>query len=303
MSFNLDPRIRQVAEVLRPEDAMEPILPPGVRAALYNWMTEIRAQDELRAVNVEPRRSVMLEGPPGCGKTTMANHLAARLGLPLVSVKMDQLRSKWMGHTGEQIGDLFKAIAEQADECVLFMDEFDAVGTKRADGTQGADHERNAVVNSLLQRVEGFDGTLIAATNRAKMIDPALWRRFGLRLTIPIPGDEERWAILALYLQPYDLPEESMDLLCDATAGAAPSLLRDFSEGIKRDLVLSARMNRPTDAAAVLTRVVTAARPHPEYTVPPLWEEKVVLARVSKGLKWPPHRKDDGRKDDKGEAA
>lgn len=284
MSFHLDPRIRHVAEVFRPEDAMEPILPSAVRAALHNWMSEIRAEDELRAVNVEPRRSAMLEGPPGCGKTTMAHHLSARLGLPLVCVKMDQLRSKWVGQTGEQIAGLFKAIAEQADECVLFMDEFDAVATKRNDGNQGADHERNVIVNSLLQRVEGFGGTLIAATNRAEMIDPALWRRFGLRLEIPIPGDEERWAILALYLQPYDLPDESMDLLCDATAGAPPSLLRDLSEGIKRDLVLSSRLDRPTDAASVLTRVITTVRPHPEYTFPPLWEEKTQLARVAKAL-------------------
>lgn len=292
--FQISPTIRRMVEVLRPKDAQQPILPQEVRAAVRSWMTELFAEDELRDVDVKPRRTAMLSGPPGCGKTTLAHHLAARLGLPLVCVKMDRLRSKWVGQTAVQVADVFEEIERQAERCVLLMDEFDAVASARGDDGHASTREANAIVDSLLARVENFSGTMIAATNRADAIDPAMWRRFGLQLEIPLPGDEERFAILTRYLAPFAMVEDAMDFLAEATAGATPALLRQLMEGVKRDLVLAPRLDQPTEAPAVFARVMVGARPHKDLPCPPLWAEDAVRARLRK-LAWPPtlDRKDE----------
>lgn len=286
-AFQLSPRLRQMATVLRPKAAQQPILPPEVRSVVHQWLTEINAAEDLRKVGVAPRRSALLSGPPGCGKTTLAHHLAARLGIALLCVHADRLRSQYIGQTGQQIAALFEDLTGQEDRCILFLDEFDAIATKRVAVAQSSDREANAIVDSLLQRVEMFGGTFVAATNRAADIDPAMWRRFGLHLEIPLPGEDERFAILTRYLEPFRLAEEAMEFLCAATAGAAPSLLQQLMEGIKRDLVLSPRLRRETGALAVLSRALVSVKPHPDYSTPPLWEDHQTRSQIA-GLPWPP---------------
>lgn len=288
-SFSLSPKIRSMATVLRPADAEPPILPEQIRTALHGWMTEIRCEDELREVGVTPRRTAMLSGPPGCGKTTLAHHLAARLGLPLVCISMDRLRSKYVGETGSNIANLFEEIGNHSENCVLFLDEFDAIATKRTDDNQASGREANSIVSALLTRVENFSGTMIAATNRPDAIDPAMWRRFGLQMEIPIPGDLERYAILVRYLDPFTLPEDTVDMLSEATAGASPALLRQVMEGVKRDLILGPRLNYQMDSVSVFRRVMASVKPHPDYEVPPLWAEASVRGWV-KDIPWPPTR-------------
>ncbi len=286
-AFQLSPRLRHMATVLRPKAAQQPILPPAVRSVVHQWLTEINAAEDLKRVGVQPRRSALLSGPPGCGKTTLAHHLAARLGIALLCVHADRLRSVYVGQTGNQIADLFEAVMGQEDRCIVFLDEFDALATKRSQVAQASDREANAVVDSLLQRIEMFGGTFMAATNRAEAIDPAMWRRFGLHLEIPLPGEDERYAILTRYLEPYRLGEEAMEFFCTATAGAAPSLLQQLMEGIKRDLVLSPRLRRDTAAKAVLSRLLVSVKPHPDYSTPPLWEDAQTRSQIGE-MPWPP---------------
>src|SRR4051812_40076411 len=92
-AFRPDHAITNFATVLRPEDAEPPILSKAIRLSVRQWMLELSAEEELRAVGLKPRRTAMLSGPPGCGKTTMAHHFAARLGLPLVLVNMASIVS------------------------------------------------------------------------------------------------------------------------------------------------------------------------------------------------------------------
>ncbi|WP_188262637.1 ATP-binding protein [Azospirillum tabaci] len=290
-SFEPTPIIRQFATILRPDDAEPPVLARNVRESVHQWFTELQSEKELEQVNLKPRRTCIMGGPPGCGKTTLGHHLAARQGLPVVVVDMASLVSKWLGESGRNIRDLFRdlfaQIETQADLCVLFLDEFDAVGIKRMSNGSGADNERNAIVVTILQQIDRFSGTLLAATNRPDDIDPAIWRRFGVHLDIGIPDDDCRYAIIARYLSPLTLPEEAIDKLVKFTAGATPALLRQLMEGVRRDLVLAPKFKRDTSALAVFRRVITSVRPHADMTIPELWGDRKALDEVSK-IAWPP---------------
>ena len=276
---------------LMPGEAEQPILSRPVREAVHQWMTELWAVEDLKAVGLKPRRSLILEGPPGCGKTTLAHHFSARLGLPLLCVQTDNMVGSHLGETGRNLAAAFSWLEEQKDEAILFLDEFDAVATKRTEDNQACAREMNATVNSLLQRLEASQGIIIAATNRSEAIDPAVWRRFGMHLAIDLPGEEERYAIISRYLAPYSVGEAMLDALSDALAGASPALLRQLMEGIKRDLILAPRLNRQTDLKSTLLRLTVSVRPHPAYSLPPLYESGNSIERIAE-MPWPPERKD-----------
>ncbi|MEN3234706.1 ATP-binding protein [Methylobacterium ajmalii] len=279
-----------LVDVREPKDAEEPILGPAVRAAILGWLAEINAEAELAAVGVKPRSTALLSGPPGCGKTTLAHHLAARLGVPLVIVKAEMLVSSSLGGTGRKIADLFDGLAEVGVPCIVLMDEIDAIGGERSSDDQACAREMNAALTTLLQRIEAFGGRLIAATNRPASLDKALWRRFSLQIDVALPGEDERFAILKRYGQPFDFGDDAIEALTEITAGAAPSLLRQVMEGIKRTLILGSRLRLPADdPVAVLRLVAEGARPHPDYTPPPLWAD-LSLARVLEDTPWPPAR-------------
>jgi MoxR-like ATPase len=289
--------ITDFATILMPEESEAPILSSSVRGAMHQWLVELGAGEELRAVGLDVRRTALLSGPPGCGKTTLAHHLAARLGLPLVLVDMAALRSQYIGETGQNIVRLFRAVRQQQDSLVLFLDEFDGIAMARTQVRQGSDREGNSIVVAMLQHIDRFKGVMLAATNRADSIDPAIWRRFGMQIVIDLPDDEGRFAIIKRYLDPMALPDAALDVICELTAGATPALLRQVVEGVKRDIVLASRFRLPADARSVFSRIIAAIGPHAEATKPLLWDGAWALDRLA-GLPWPPTLPDS-----KGEAA
>jgi SpoVK/Ycf46/Vps4 family AAA+-type ATPase len=277
--------LSKFADVLMPREAEEPILAPSVRAAVFEWLTEVRAAEELKAARIKPRRTALLYGPPGCGKTTLAHHFAARLGLPLACVRSESLISSFLGSTGQNIGQLFDAMAKTEGKVVIFFDEVDALGGRRMND-QGASVERANSLNVLLRRIERFSGIALAATNRQDFLDAALWRRFDMQIAVELPTADERFAILRRYLAPFNPPDDDVDLLVELTAGASPALLRALAEGVKRTLVVGPKVGRKFDNARnVFASVVAACAPAPEYTPPDLWETRGLdeIARIS----WP----------------
>ncbi len=280
--------LAKFADVLMPQEAEEPILAPAVRAAVFEWLTEVRAADDLKAVGIKPRRTALLYGPPGCGKTTLAHHFSARLGLPLACVRSESLINSYLGSTGQNIGQLFDAMAETEGKVVVFFDEVDALGGRRMND-QGASVERANSLNVLLRRIERFDGIALAATNRQDFLDSALWRRFDMQISVDLPGADERFAIIRRYAAPFEPPDDDVDVLVDLTAGASPALLRALMEGVKRTLIVGPKTGRTIDdPVSVFGSVVAAVAPAPEYAPPPLWES-ADLKEVA-DLEWPMRR-------------
>jgi len=284
--------VQKYAEVWRPEDIDEPILAPEVAKAVHEWLVEIHNAEELAAVKVEPRRLALLYGPPGTGKTTLAHHLAARLGLPLVAVQSERIVDAWLGSTGKNLGTLFDTLKPIEKNCVLLLDEFDAIGQKRAqDRGGGAQNERNQALTVLLRRIEAYRGVGLAATNTKDALDPAMWRRFGLQISVDLPGEHERFAILRKYALPFDLEDSAIDVLVTVTRGCSPSLLRQLMEGMKRTLILGPRLSFDVSRSRnVIAHVIASIAPPPEMPSPPLWSESDRALDKLQDIEWPPRR-------------
>jgi SpoVK/Ycf46/Vps4 family AAA+-type ATPase len=278
----------ELVEVRLPGDCDEPILSRAVRGTVREWMLEQNAEDELRAVGVKPRVTCLLVGPPGCGKTTLSHHFAARLGMPLVIANGEMMRGKYIGETGQNIYAFFRELRRFRGKTVGFFDEIDAIATKRADDGSSAGKEKNAMVTALLTNIERHDGLFFAATNRGDALDSAVWRRFGMQIEVEIPGFEERFAILKRYLLPFVVADDTLDDLCFLTTGAAPALIRQLCEGIKRALVLAPRLKRdPADIVSIVSGAAAQISPHADFDPPPLWADPAKASSLV-GKPWPP---------------
>lgn len=287
-------QLEEYAQIMRPEDVDQPILAPSTASAVHEWLVEINNAAELSKVGVEPRRLALLYGPPGTGKTTLSHHLAARLGLPLVAVASERIVGSYLGQTGENIGRLFDLLAKVERDCVLLIDEFDALAQQRMKADQGSTQERNQALTVLLRRIEQFKGVGLAATNTKDAIDPAMWRRFGLQISVDLPADRERFAILRKYADPFDLDDAAFDVLVSATRDCSPSLLRQLMEGMKRALVLAPKLHNVdiSRPAELFAHIIAAVAPPPEMNHPPLWTfpaRERCLEEIA-AMPWPPAR-------------
>jgi SpoVK/Ycf46/Vps4 family AAA+-type ATPase len=163
-------------------------LPELFGARLDRVLTEQRERDRLREHGFSPMRKLLLVGPPGTGKTMTAAALAGELGLPLFSIQLDGLITKYMGETAAKLRLVFDAI--QSTRGVYLFDEFDALGGER--GTKNDVGEIRRVLNSFLQFLEQdeSDSIVLGATNHVGLLDRALFRRFDAVLEYSLPTEE-----------------------------------------------------------------------------------------------------------------
>ncbi len=283
--------IESFGDVLLPEEAQEPILAKPVRSALLEWLTEIWAKDDLADVGLKARRRSIFHGAPGTGKTTLAHHLAARLGLPMLLVRPERLKSKWIGQTAMQIGSLFDALKAQPEPFFLFFDEFDSLAAQRMDGGQNqvGEQDHNHGVNTLLANFDRYEGFIVAATNHGRRVDEAIWRRFEIQIELALPGDHERRHILARYFAPFVLPDDALQVLSVSMETASPALMRSFAEHIKRQIVVGPKAGWTMDRNAVIGRAIETVKPHPDLGLPRLWSRGLDDAAVA-AFPWPLHR-------------
>ena len=161
------------------------VLSDDIRRTIERLINERRGADLLGTYGVRPSGKLLFCGPPGCGKTVVAEAVARELYLPLATVRFDAVVSSYLGETAANIRKVFDFARSRP--MVLFFDEFDAIGKHRTAEDEHGELKR--VVNSFLQLLDSFrsDTLTIAATNHQGLLDPALWRRFDEILLFPKP--------------------------------------------------------------------------------------------------------------------
>ncbi len=163
------------------------VLPEQVRTACLELVEEYHRADMLRSHNLVPRHRVLLAGPPGNGKTSLAESLSNALMVPLVGVRYDGLIASYLGETAARLRKVFDYVRTR--RCVLFFDEFDTLGKERGDRHETGEIKR--VVSSLLLQIDSLPShvVVVTATNHPELLDRAVWRRFQLRLELPAPSE------------------------------------------------------------------------------------------------------------------
>lgn len=194
-------------------------LPDGLSARLERVLTEQRERVRLREHGFSPMRKLLLIGPPGTGKTMTAAALAGELGLPLFSIQLDGLITKYMGETAAKLRLVFDAI--QSTRGVYRFDEFDALGGER--GAKNDVGEIRRVLNSFLQFLEqdDSDSIVLGATNHVGLLDRALFRRFDAVLEYALPTEEIAARVMQARLGLLDT--SAIDWCAAATAAAGLS--------------------------------------------------------------------------------
>ncbi|MFD7073453.1 AAA family ATPase [Nocardioides sp. NPDC059952] len=170
-------------------------LDPELKLQLSQLLTEVSNWETLDTLGIPRRNRVLLYGPPGCGKTSIAEAMASELGRVLVTIRVESVISSFLGETASNLRRLFE-FASEGPYVVLF-DEFDSLAKDRDDPS---DHgELRRIVNAVLQLIDRYQGPsmIIAATNHGEVLDNAMWRRFDEVLEVAPPTTEQRYELLA----------------------------------------------------------------------------------------------------------
>ena len=240
-------------------DADRILLNDQTTAIVNEFISCIQKSDELIAAGVGFSPSILLYGPPGCGKTALANQIAAQLTLPLLTARCDTLVSSFLGATSKNIRSLFDHAAGRP--CVLFLDEFDALAKARDDKQELGELKR--VVVSLLQNfdAQSRNTVVIAATNHPQLLDPAVWRRFAYRIEIGLPDDKQVETILTSRLGLFATAKE-VTLVTPLCSGLSGALIEQAAHDSVRAAVLNDRRSIDVgDLARRLVRAQAGGRP------------------------------------------
>mmetsp|Transcript_38915 Transcript_38915/g.86562 ORF Transcript_38915/g.86562 Transcript_38915/m.86562 type:complete len:691 (+) Transcript_38915:164-2236(+) len=188
----------------------------GVDEAKQDFMEIVeflKRPERFTAVGARIPKGCLLVGPPGTGKTLLAKAIAGEAGVPFFSISGSEFVEMFVGVGASRVRDLFKKAKENAP-CLIFVDEIDAVGRSRGTGIGGGNDEREQTLNQLLTEMDGFEGNtgiiVIAATNRADILDPALLRpgRFDRQVTVDVPDAKGRNEILGVHARNKKLAED-----------------------------------------------------------------------------------------------
>lgn len=166
-----------------------------------------------KQIGIDPPRGVLMFGPPGCGKTMLAKAVAHHTTAAFIRVVGSEFVQKYLGEGPRMVRDVFRLAKENAP-AIIFIDEIDAIATKRFDAQTGADREVQRILLELLNQMDGFDQTVnvkvIMATNRADTLDPALLRpgRLDRKIEFPMPDRRQKRLIFATITGKMNLSED-----------------------------------------------------------------------------------------------
>ncbi|MEU3166389.1 ATP-dependent zinc metalloprotease FtsH [Streptosporangium sp. NPDC006930] len=238
----------------------------GVKQEISEVVDFLRAPARYAAAGAKPPRGVIMVGPPGTGKTLIARAVAGEADVPFLSVTGSAFVEMFVGVGASRVRDLFDEARKRAPS-IVFIDEIDAIGGRRGRAIAGND-EREQTLNQLLAEMDGFDQgsgiVVLAATNRPETLDPALLRpgRFDRQVTVPLPNQAERAAILAVHAAGKHLaPDVDLGVIARATPGFSGA---DLANLVNEAAINAVRAGRTTinarDLDAARERVLLGRR-------------------------------------------
>lgn len=213
------------------------VLPKATEERFARIESEYAARERLGLFGLKPRRTILLYGPPGCGKSLGAKRLAWNTGLPLMKVRFDALISSYFGESAANLRAIFTAAKEKS--CVLLLDECDFIARSRMSNKDIGEASR--IVNSLLQLMEDYDapGLLVATTNIESSLDSALFRRFDDVFLVPLPGPVEIHSLLRTTLSAVRLAEPiNWERIVDRLSGASAAMVVKTAQDAAKAAVL-----------------------------------------------------------------
>jgi SpoVK/Ycf46/Vps4 family AAA+-type ATPase len=230
----VDNLIREVVPQRRIEDL---IMPAAVQQIVADLVREHHRRDLLRSYNLEPRNRILLIGPPGNGKTSLAEAVAEAMMLPLLVVRYDSVIGTYLGETANRLRRLFDYVSTR--QSVLFFDEFETLGKERGDTHETGEIKR--VVSSLLLQIDGLPSHVvaIAATNHPELLDRAAWRRFQVRMELPQPTQAGLTAWFDAFSNRIGVPlEYASATLAKRLSGSSFAEAEEFGITVFRQYVL-----------------------------------------------------------------
>ncbi len=221
-------------------------LDDAVRSRIDRVLLEQHQRERIREYGLTPLRRLLLIGLPGTGKTMTATALAGELGLPLFTIQLDGLITKYLGETAAKLRLIFDAM--QRTRGVYLFDEFDALGGERAARNEVGEIRR--VLNSFLQFLEldESESIIVAATNHPKLLDRALFRRFDGVIEYVLPAREIAERVMMARLGLVDTSRVDWPVVLDAAEGLSHADLAHACEHAAKDAILSHRTSIETSA-------------------------------------------------------
>ncbi len=234
-------RAREFIAELTPRRRLEDlILTETCRKGVTQLIEEQQRSDLLRAHGLDPRHRLLLVGPPGNGKTTLAEAVAESLAVPFFLVRYETMIGSYLGETASRLKRVFDYV--RTTPSVLFFDEFDAIGKERGDIHETGEIKR--VVSSLLMHIDDLPSysVVIAATNHSELLDRAAWRRFQLRLSLPAPSQKELQRYFETFLASLDgRPSISAATIAKKLNAISYAEAEEFTLDIRRRDIMTMR--------------------------------------------------------------
>ena len=242
-------RVSELLLDLVPKRRLDSIqLKPAIRRAVEELVEEHKRVDLLRSHGLEPRSRVLLDGPPGNGKTTLAEAIACETMLPFYVVRYEGVVASFLGETASRLDAIFDFARTR--RCVLFLDEFDSIAKERSDAHETGEIKR--VVSTLLLQIDRLPAhvVVVCSTNHSELLDRAAWRRFQLRLELKAPTRDEATGFLErLKIRLGGDLGLAARTLADNLRGASYAELEQVAVDIRRRFVLELPSGNAKDIA------------------------------------------------------